>query len=253
MKLGLGFLKRAVPKICDGVDYSGAGQYMLRGGVLTGVVDGKKGTLSAWVRMDGGDGVIQRIICSTTGVASRVIFERTGGNKFKMQCRNAAGAVILDIATAANFTTNAAWRHVLASWDLATAGARHLYIDGASDLVVTTFTNDTIAYATGISNWAVAQDGTGSDLFNGCLAEAFLDTLNYTDLSVSANRAKFRTPAGKPAFLGADGSRPFGAVPPLYLSLTKGAAAATFATNKGGGGNFAITGAPVVSSTSPSD
>lgn len=62
--------------------------------------------------------------------------------------------------------------------------------------------------------------------------------------------AKFRNPAtGKPVDLGADGSTPTGTAPGVYLT----GGAATFATNLGTAGSFAVTGTLTNAASSPSD
>ena len=140
----------------------------------------------------------------------------------------------------------------MASWDLATAGARHLYITDASDLTVTTFTNDTIAY-TSPTDSGIGSEPAGGAKLNGCLAELYFNQAEYLDLDVTANRRKFNTASLKPTSLGADGSLPTGTAPILYHRVADGAAASTFATNLGTGGNFTITGTLDLASSCPSD
>ena len=70
--------------------------------------------------------------------------------------------------------------------------------------------------------------------------------------SVVANRRKYITATVKPVDLGSDGSNP-GSQPIVYLSVRSNDAATVFATNKGTGGNFSITGALALAATSPSD
>jgi hypothetical protein len=88
---------------------------------------------------------------------------------------------------------------------------------------------------------------------NGCLAEFWLAPGTYLDLTTAANIALFRGADGKPVDLGADGSLPTGSAPLIYLSCRPGDAASAFATNRGTGGDFTITGSLDVASTNPSD
>lgn len=232
----------------DAADFDGTNDYMTLTGDFTGMVDGKQGTVSFWVRIDGGDGVLQRFL--RNGAANLAI-SRLAANTIQILANNVTPAIILSIATAASHTTSATWKHVLASWDLATAGARFIYVNDIADLAVTTFTNDTINYVPA-SNWGVGATTAGGDKLNGCLAEFFFHT-TYLDISVEANRRKFISATGKPVNLGANGSTPLGVQPLVYQRMADGAAASTFATNLGSGGAWTITGALDTASTSPSD
>jgi len=68
-------------------------------------------------------------------------------------------------------------------------------------------------------------------------------------LSIEANRRKFIDAIGKPVFLGSDGSLPTGVAPAMFFSGDSTA----FATNRGTGGPFTLTGSLTNASTSPSD
>jgi hypothetical protein len=71
-----------------------------------------------------------------------------------------------------------------------------------------------------------------------------------TGASISpATIAKFFSAAGKPVALGADGSTPTGTAPRIFFSGDN----SSFATNKGTGGSFTLTGSLTNASTSPSD
>ena len=70
----------------------------------------------------------------------------------------------------------------------------------------------------------------------------------YIDLSVVANQRKFRTAAGKPAYLGPTGAIPTGTDPLVYMS----GVTATWKTNKGTGGGFTEHGALADAGTTPS-
>lgn len=77
----------------------------------------------------------------------------------------------------------------------------------------------------------------------------FGQTGGFIDLSVASNRRNFISPVGGAQFLGSDGAKPFGSTPPLYLS--RAGVPSTFATNKGRGGAFVITGALADASDPP--
>lgn len=233
----------------NAVDFDGTNDYLTRGAGLTGAADSKQGTFSAWFRFDGGDGNSFIVFSSDTtlgGGGVRFFVQRTSAHQFAISGRNSAGGTILSIATTAGtYAASSTWLNVLVSWDLATAGARHIYINDVSDLTQTTFTNDTMDHT--LADWSVGATAGGSSKLDGCLAELFFHTA-YIDLSNSTNRRKFITATGKPESLGSDGSLPLGVQPLIYLNNP----AASFGTNKGTGGNFTINGTLDAASSSPS-
>ena len=87
----------------------------------------------------------------------------------------------------------------------------------------------------------------------GFFAEVSFAFGQSLDFSIVSNRRKFLSAGGKPVFLGADGSLPTGTAPIIYQHLDDGEAVANFATNRGTGGDFTITGTLDTGSTSPSD
>lgn len=226
-------------------DYDGTNDYATRGADLTGAADGKQGTFSAWVRVDAGDGTNRFLLSNATTVAgntNRIIVWMPASNVVRFQGRNAAGTDILVVDSSA-YVAGATWRHLLASWDLTDTGKRHIYISDVSDLAtVTTYTDDTIDYAVG--DWAIGASPGGALPWNGCISELLFHT-TYIDLSVTANRRKFITAAGKPANLGSNGALPLGVQPLLY------APTGDASNNKGSGGNFTVTGTLDAASTTP--
>ncbi len=70
----------------------------------------------------------------------------------------------------------------------------------------------------------------------------FAPTAAFVDLRAQSNRRKFIGLDASTQYLGANGERPFGAVPPIFLSLRDALSANHFADNEGSGGAFAITG-----------
>jgi len=238
-------------RVVDAADFDGTNDYMTRGADLTGSADSKSGILSAWLRIDGHDGV-QIFILENYSSALRFFFYRNSLNTFTISGRNASGTVILSLVSSTTYTTSSTWRHVLASWDLATA-AGHLYINDVSDLGSSTLTNDTLDYTTGAFAVGASPVGAPGDEFDGAMADIYFAPGQYLDFSIAANRRKFISPSGKPVHLGTDGSLPTGTAPLLYCHLDDGEAVANFATNRGSGGNLSITGALDTASSSPSD
>lgn len=235
--------------LVDSADFDGANDWIARGADLIGAVDSKQGVFSAWVRIDGGDGATRGILSNTS---SRVTITKNASQVLSFVARNSGGSIIMDFSTASTiYGAGPTWRHILASWDLA-AGAKHLYMNDISDLTVSTFINDTIDYTTG--DWAVgAANSSGFLRFDGCFAELYFKMGVYLDFSVVANRRRFIAANLRPAILGPLGTLPGLGLPDIYMRLRDGEAPANFAINRGGGGDFTISGALTTGSTSPSD
>lgn len=243
----------ATPFLVEGVDFDGTNDYMTRGAGLTGAADNKKGTYSVWFRLDGGNASNLRLLRNSTGVGTdvqRLSTQRSAADVLQFFASSPAAAVVVNVSSAATFTSGAAWHHWIVSYDLSNPSLRHQYIDGVSDASWATYTDSDIDYT--VADWAVGATPAGTVKFNGCMAEVFFHNA-YIDLSVAANLQKFRSALGKPVDLGVDGSTPLGVQPLMYQSVRDGGVATGFATNRGSGGNFTITGSLDIASTSPSD
>lgn len=227
----------------QGRDFDGTNDYATRGAELTGLADGKTGLVSAWYRVDGGDGTVRYLLNTGPTTAGKFWLYQNASNAIQVTGRNAAGTAILVLQSTAAYTAGATWLHILASWDLA-AGTGLLYISDANAKAgAGTQTNEVIDYTE--ANFAVGGGTTGGSKLNGCLSEIWFNT-EFLDISVEANRRKFISATGKPVSLGANGSTPTGNQPLIYMP------AGDPSDNKGTGGNFTITGALDVASTSPS-
>lgn len=229
----------------NAVDFDGSADYLTRGADLTGLIDGKSGILSCWLRRDGGDGTAQRILANLAGTL-RFHLTKDASNKYVVTGINSSGSTILTLTSNTAYTSSPDWVHLLSSWDLA-ATTGTLYVDSASDLAGgSTLTNDTIDYVTATPNWSVGADTDATDKMFGAISELYFAPNQYLDLSVQANREKFIL-NGAPVSLGSDGSLPTGTAPAIYLPNR----AALVGTNAGSGGNFTINGAPKDANSTP--
>lgn len=201
--------------------------YLTRGANLSGIADGKKGTLSFWLRPAGSTG--QRIF---QGSRHNLHFQTNG--KLLLTLQNAAAATVVQWETTA--LTLGQLYHVLFSWDAGTDV--QCYIDGAANGSALANNNDTISYTTGTA-FNVGANVSSGEVFNGDLAEFWYSTTEYLDLTDAANREFFRLATGAAADLGSDGSTPTGTSPIVYLS----GPIATWHTNDGTGGGFTELGA----------
>ena len=230
----------------DAVTFDGTNDYMRRGGELTGAADGKVGLLSFWYKSNRDGTTDQDFIFNITGYF--YCRKLAGDNKIWVIGTSAPGPQVLNINSTAVLIASG-WTHFMASWNLA-ATTTHLYINGVDAKTQTTATDTDIDYVRAGPNWSIGDNLAGTNLIQGDVAELIF-ALEYLDLSVAANRAKLYS--GKPVDPGDDGSLVTGTAPIIYQSVRTGDAATVFATNKGSGGNFAITGALAIAATSPSD
>lgn len=226
-----------------GVDFDGSTAYLSRGADFTGIADGKKGTISFWFRLDGGDGSVQAFISNTGSSSNLFSVYRAANNRIEVW--GVGAGTYLHLVSGTSFTQSTTWHHLAASWDTANS-LSHLYIDGVSNIDTTTIADGNIDY-TNADFFVGARTDAGQKL-NGCLSEFYFNSADYLDISVGSNLEKFRANS-KPVNLGIAGNRPTGNTPILYLK-TKSSANA-FATNKGSGGNLTVNGTLVLSSTNP--
>lgn len=232
---------------CDSVEMTG--EWLTRDAQLSGVVDSKSGILSLWVRVLGVNGADHALL-DDSGVNGFFVRHQGADDKFRIGA--GSPSTTLDLRTNTAYGASSTWRHLLASWDVSTAGARSFYVNDVDDTNQVTFTNSTLDYTN--NNFSVGGSTSGALLTNIYIAEVYLAYGQYLDFSAQSNRRKFITALGKPANLGATGSAPTGTAPTVYLHIDDAEAAANFAINRGTGGNFpTIHGTLVTGATSPSD
>lgn len=219
----------------DPVTFNGTGAFLNRIAGL-GLSDSATGILSFWYK---GSGVATRQLLSgqiTTSIFDQnvtVMIDTT--NNAYIALYNAAGSILVAFKTAAATLNNGSWHHVLAGWT--TGGTLHMYLDGSSSISTSFNNSGNVDYSQ--NYWYVGRLSDGTRTMNGThIAELYFHGGATLDFSVASNRRKFLTPNGKPADLGADGSKPLGVAPAVYLTNP----AATFGTNSGSGGNFTLNG-----------
>ena len=232
------------------VRFDGTNDWLARSSALSGVSDSKAGVASLWFNLHGGDGTRQSFfgVSNVTGQVARFGIQRENTNKLRIFATNTAGSVgRLNIASNTSYTAASGWKHILASWDVATATAQ-LYVSDVNDLAAGATTTDDVLDYTETYN-TVGASYSGAERVNSDLADLYVCFGAFLDLSVETNRRKFISASGKPVPLGADGSLPLGAQPDIFFS----GGASAFATNLGSGGAFSTTGTLTDAATSPSD
>jgi hypothetical protein len=238
----------------DSADFDGTNDYMSRGANLSGISDSKTGIFSAWIRFDADDTNRHTIFFGVhASDFVQVIREDSGSaNRLTLQIFNSSIPADIVIATSnGSYVAAATWYHLLMSWDAST-GAFAMYVNDVNDENFSVLDNNNARYS-GYTNWRVGANSGGTEKMNGCLAEVYFAPGQYLDFDTESNRRKFIGADGKPVSLGTDGSLPTGTAPRVYHHIDNGEAVANFATNRGSGGNFSITGTLTTGSTSPTD
>lgn len=240
--------------VVDAADFDGTNDYIRRTAAMTGQAASKTGILSFWWNTD--TTAAKTAITADTNVSPTTsLFEVDLSTNVSLFLSDTTGT-LFNLFSTSNPIGTGAWKHVLSSWDI-NASLLHLYVNdlNVKDAGSSVAGNRNAPWNT-FTEWTIGDysitDGDGSRADAG-LAEFYFAPGQYLDFAVSANRQKFRTAAGKPADLGVAGALPTGVAPLIYLHLADGEAAANFATNRAGTGNFTVTGALTTRATSPSD
>ena len=189
----------------------GTNDYLLRGGGLTGAVDGKVGTVHGWFKSSATGA--EQIILASTGENFKVALTAAGLLEISGESSGGTDVLVLTSTSALN---DGSWHEFLATWDLASA-AGELYVDTVDSLAGgATLTNTDIDWT--VADWAVGADVVGGSKFNGELGQLYLELSNQ-DASLQATRDKFiKAVNSMPTDLGQDGSNPTGSQPILMLN-----------------------------------
>ncbi len=225
----------------QGVRFSG--DSFRRGSDFSGNADGKLGLVSIWFKRFGLIGQ-EKLLWSVRSIKFNIRYQTD--NKLRISDDNSS--VNLDLRSTTAVTDTSSWHHLLASWNLNTTTAQ-LYLDGVEDADVVKANNGNIDY-TG-ANHSLGSAFNGSLAIDAELADPYINYKEWLDLSVEANRLKFRNVIGKPEFLGANGELPTGTSPIAHF--TGEAAEWNAGQNRGTGGNFTMSGSVTDATSSPSD
>jgi hypothetical protein len=254
----LGWVRRMLPGFIPaiarpryrafGVNFDGTNDNLNRGGGLTGAADATSFTFSGWMRA-GADGASKVIIAApgVAGTAGRLLIQTRVANSFRVAASNSSGTTILDYESAANGVTVAAgWVHCLTSARLSSTSERWIYLNDVSSIgAVTTYTNTTIDFT--LLDWIIGLAGDNSARMNGDLADVMFWPGVYTDFSVTANRRLFIDAIKKPV-------NPAVAIAALGTPIIQlSGPTSGWATNKGSGGGFTMTGALTDATSAPGD
>lgn len=222
----------------DAVNFDGSTTVLERGADLTGNADGKNGIVSMWFQ-NLTDGTGSKILWRNGGGTFRFQVLLTTDNKLSCRLLNTSGVAgwqfTVDIV--AEPSTNPGWHHLLFALDAANTDGLVFYDDAVPTLTGVGGPFDENVDFTG-DDFTIGAGESAAAPFNGDMFDLYINTAEFLDISVEANRRKFITAGLKPVDLGADGSEPTGTAPIVFMS----GAAADWATNKGTGGGFTLSG-----------
>lgn len=208
-------LRSDFPQVVNKMNWGGKGfngsTTYLNTNPLTGIADGKAGSIVAIVRFSNAATAAENLL-NTTG--TRFQFFRSATGQITVTGSNVAtGATILSIRSST--VASAAGTYVImASWDLATPGSGRMWINDVSDYVETTYTNDTIDYT--VATWSMGASAAGTGFFTGDIYLMWFDATQRLDFNTESVRRKFTDPNLVPRFLGRNGDAPTGSIPIIF-------------------------------------
>lgn len=244
---------------CGGVRYDGSNDFVRYSSPpMTGQTDSKILVVSFWT-LAGADGTRMQYMTQNDVTLNQNISVGRGTTSNRQQIHSlrvgASTPTVMQMNSDADdaILISKGWQHWIFSVDQnASGGFRQMYLDDAPHGIAVSANLDENCDLTATSKVTIGGFYDTNNKLNGDLAEFFMSSNGAAfDLTVEANRRKFISADGKPVDLGTDGSAPGLGVPEIYLSIRTGDAATDWATNRGQGENFTITGALVLSGTNP--
>lgn len=190
---------------------------------VTGIVDTKLAVISFWFNLTGGDSTTRWIMA--LGVVSpnenRFTLTRHSSNRLEMVFRDSANDIVWSARSfdqKFSTTINPGWHHFLAAMNAGT-GVRHIYVDDILEPLETDeLSNKTVDYTSADKiRFGSAAIPDGVEKFIGDIAQFYLNTDEFLDMTVEANRRKFIDASGCSVSLGADGSDPTGSAPTFFF------------------------------------
>lgn len=226
----------------DAVNFNGS-TYMSRAAFMS---DGSQLTVTAFVKST----VAGSTICSYDN--GHVVLQMSAGQlSFQVSDSSYANSFgVVAIPTPALDDGN--WHSIAISIDTNfAAGSKKAscVIDRVLQSLTLTDTNPAFNIRLAANNWAVGYD-FGSGFFNGDMCEVTTQP-TYIDWSVGANVNKFFTAGNKPVDLGSNGSTAYGSAAASYNHIAAAEAAANFATDRGGGTTYTVTGTLATAGSKP--
>ena len=202
-----------------GLNFNGTTTY-LDGNALTGIADGKKGTLVVYLRFANAASAAERIFASSGGA---IDFVRLSTGNISFAAENAAGTVILNIATSGTPCASAGTYCIMVSYNLASPGSGRIYVNDVSNYVETTFTNDTIDYT--VAEYSLGATVAGADFFAGDMVYFWFDDKDNLEFNTESIRRRFIDSNVVPVFMGSSGELPMTTMPLSFNAYAHGSTA----------------------------
>ena len=230
-------------------DLDGSADYLSRSSI-TGIADGKQVTIACSFVADSITG--NDYIFDTGAAGNSTFFLRRASGILQLVCyTTGAASTVVSVNITSSLVIGRNY-HLVVSFDAADTNKRHTYLNGQtpSDISWNTYNNATIDLTQSIYRVGAFHNDTASN-WDGRIGNLFFDT-RYIDLSVPANLAKFVTGTGidaKPVDLGANGEKPFGTPPLIYLPMYGNNAGKNYGT----GGDFTVNSGPFAGARGPNE
>lgn len=230
------FYPRAPLLTQGGMSFNGTTQY-LDGNALTGVVDGKLGSLFAVVRFANVASASERIWHSS-GDAFQIL--RNSAGTLQISAEDTGAATTLNILSATGACSAAGTYIIMASWNLASAGSGRMWINEASNYVESAYIDANIDYT--VAENSVGGSVSGGTLLGGDIYTIWIDFTQRLEWNTESVRRKFIDADGNPVFLGTAGQLPTGTAPGIFLGYDD---SSCWNHNRGSlGGSFVKNNAP---------
>jgi hypothetical protein len=171
--------------------------------------------------------------------------------KLRVDSNTATYSNGITVVSPADTLVSDTWMNLLISQNLNLSAGNKVCQMYVNDAVITPdiFVDNSAAFVLSYAGVPFTVLNDFFNLYEGDAADLWIAPGQFIDFSVEANRRKFIDADGKPVSLGADGSTPTGTAPAVFFSGDS----SSFATNKGTGGAFTLTGSLTDALTSPSD
>jgi len=252
------------PEYCNGTTWNSMGpsryvpngvifdsyEYLGLTGALTGAGPSSQVAGSFWFRVLGQTQTTKKYIFAIySGTNPQFTILITTANKLEFVGYNNGGTKVLDQTAPTVFNTDNNWHHVAYSFDLTNAARKYVYIDDVSQTLSggTFSTGNTIQFGpttTPLESFGALPTGAVATKFVGSLADFWMNTGTFIDLTMPATLRYFIDATLKPVNLGPNGSLgPTGAAPLIYMS----GPTSSWPTNNGsGGGSFTAAGGTLI-------
>ena len=205
-----------------------------------GISDGPSGTFAAHIKMNGGDGVQQRIFSQQTVVGagnSRLSVIRLADNTIDFRLRNSSNQDRVHLRTTWTLTTADGWTSAMFDWT--TGGTINAYKDDTAGATVLVNTSGDVDYSQ--SFWSVFAATDGSAPLNACLSSVIFDD-SRVGFETESVRRRFYDPGIGAMSPGEDGSDLMGMAARVALTNPYN----LFHINNGIGPNGTVFGGPFV-------